>query len=42
LYVVWEPVFGEGKDGRLGIPELKEDFESVCAEPARDLDAPVE
>lgn len=42
LNVVGEPAFGESKDRGLGVPELQEDFQSVCAEPASGLGAPVE
>lgn len=42
LHVVREPASRQGENGGLGVPELQEDFESVCAEPSGAFDAPVE
>lgn len=42
LHVVREPVCRQCEDGGLGVPELQEDFEAVCAEPPGAFDAPVE
>lgn len=42
LHIVGEPVSRQRKDGCLGVPELQEHFEAVCAEPAGAFDAPVE